>query len=135
MPDGRYLTNRDAYIRMKYGLLPRNRLVGIQHAGWKNPKMSDNKQNYMQVHWFPRQWGYLFMQVWKMYMAQRIHNKIPDTHPFLLYRLMTKIKVKCTPLNHLSNYMPELYKRLDLQWGIIRNDSTWTQTCLRTTFK
>jgi hypothetical protein len=92
MPDGKYLTNRDAYIRMKYALLPRNKLVGIRRAGWKNPKMSDNKQNYMQVHWFPRQWGYLFMQVWKMYMAQRIHNKIPDTHPFLFVSFDDKNK-------------------------------------------
>lgn len=40
MPDGKYLTNRDAYLRIKYSLLPRNKLKGIRHAGWKKPKMS-----------------------------------------------------------------------------------------------
>ncbi len=92
MPDGRYLTNREAYLRMNYGLFPRNKLEGIRRAGWKNPKMSDTEQKYMQVHWFPRQWGYLFMQVWKMYMAQRIRNKIPDTHPFLFVSFDNKNK-------------------------------------------
>ncbi len=92
MPDGRYLSNRDAYLRMKYSLLPRNKLKRIRHAGWKNPKLSDKDQKYMQVHWFPRQWGYLFMQVWKMYMAQRIHEKIPDTHPFLFVSFDDKNK-------------------------------------------
>lgn len=82
-PDGRFISTREAYLRIKYGLRPRNQMRGIRHAGWKNPKMSDTQQNYMQVHWFPRAWGYLFMQVWKLYMAQRILEKIPDTHPFL----------------------------------------------------
>ncbi|MEL7656493.1 MAG: gamma-mobile-trio recombinase GmtY, partial [Bacillota bacterium] len=81
--DGKFLPNREAYLRIKYGLKPRNRVAGLKHAGWKNPKMSDEQQNYMQVHWFPSEWGYLFMQVWKMYMAQRIHEKIMDNHPFL----------------------------------------------------
>lgn len=82
MPDGRYLTNRKSYLGMKYSLLPRNEYRGMRHAGWKNPKLSDSQQYYIHVHWFPRDWGYLFMQVWKMYLAQRIYEKITDTHPF-----------------------------------------------------
>ncbi|MED4225952.1 gamma-mobile-trio recombinase GmtY [Neobacillus cucumis] len=92
MLDGKHLTNREAYLRIKYSLVPRNKLVGLRHAGWKNPKMSDTKKNFMQVHWFPRQWGYLFMQVWKMYLAQRIHEKILDTHPFLFVSFDDKNK-------------------------------------------
>lgn len=82
--NGRYITNREAYLGIKYQLLPRNKYADKRrYAGWKDPKMTDVQQNYMQVHWFPRQWGYLFMQVWKMYMAQRIRENIPDTHPYL----------------------------------------------------
>lgn len=92
MPDGRYLTNREAYLRIKYGLSPRNKIEGIKYAGWKNPKLSDTEQKYIQVHWFPRQWGYLFMQVWKLYMAQRIHKKISDTHPYLFVSFDDKNK-------------------------------------------
>lgn len=83
MPSGKVLPNREAYLKVKYGLKPRNKISGLKHAGWKSPKMSDSDQNYMQVYWFPKAWGYLFMQVWKMYMAQRIHEKIPNTHPYL----------------------------------------------------
>lgn len=32
------------------------------------------------------------MQVWKMYMAQRIHEKISDTHPFLFVSFKDKYK-------------------------------------------
>lgn len=91
--NGRYITNREAYLNIKYQMLPRNKYADKRrYAGWKNPKMTDVQQNYMQVHWFPRQWGYLFMQVWKMYMAQRIRENIPDTHPFLFVSFKGKYK-------------------------------------------
>ena len=85
LPDGKYISNRKAYLRIKYGLKPRNEYYSsdFRHVGWKNPKMTDIQQNFMQVHWFPKDWGYLFMQVWKMYLAQRIYERIPDTHPYL----------------------------------------------------
>jgi site-specific recombinase XerD len=84
-PDGKFLPNREAYLRLKYGLRPRTQYRGNRHAGWKNPKM-DEKQNYMHVFWFPRSWGYLFMQVWKLYMIFQRRN-VPDTHPFLFVSL------------------------------------------------
>lgn len=83
MPNGKYLSNRAEYLLMKYGLKPRNEYLDIRHAGWKNPKMTDTQQNFLQVHWFPKDWGYLFMQVWKMYLTQRLRKKIADTHPYL----------------------------------------------------
>lgn len=91
--NGRYITNREAYLGIKYQMLPRNKYADKRrYAGWKNPKMTDEQQNYMQVHWFPKQWGYLFMQVWKMYMAQRIRENIPNTHPFLFVSFKDKYK-------------------------------------------
>ncbi len=82
-PDGKFLPNREAYLRLKYNLLPRTQYRGNRHAGWKNPKMDDGKQNYMHVFWFPRWWGYLFMKAWKLYMLQRAWVPVPDAHPFL----------------------------------------------------
>lgn len=87
MPDGKHLSNRDAYLRIKYGIMPRNKLRGLKHAGWKNPKLSDSDQQYMHVFWFPLQWGKIFMDVWKLYMAQRVHEKTPDNHPFAFVSL------------------------------------------------
>ena len=78
------LPNREAYLRSQYNLLPRNKMRDKGHAGWKNSKMSDTKQNYMQVYWFHSDWGYFFMQAWKLYMHQLIRKKIFITqHPFL----------------------------------------------------
>ena len=36
----------------------------------------------MNVYWFPREAGYVFMYVWKKYLQQRIRYGIKDTHPF-----------------------------------------------------
>lgn len=117
MPDGKYLTNRDAYLRMKYGLLPRNKLTGIRHAGWKNPKMSDVQQNYMQVHWFPRKWGYLFMQVWKLYMAQRLRKQVPDTHPFLFVSFDNKNKGEMYTIDSYRQSHKRAVKKIELTVG------------------
>ena len=83
--NGRYLANREAYLVARHpGYVPRNKATGNYHAGWKNPKLSDSSQNYLHVHWFPRDMGRLFLQAWKLYMYQRLHARIgADKHPFL----------------------------------------------------
>lgn len=116
--NGRYITNREAYLKIKYGLLPRNKLTGdLRYAGWKNPKMSDGQQNYMQVHWFPSQWGYLFMQVWKMYMAQRIREKILDTHPFLFVSFKDKQKGELYTMESYKQSHKRAVKKIGLTVG------------------
>lgn len=116
-PDGKYLTNREAYLRIKYSLLPRNKILGTRHAGWKHPKMSDGQQKYIQVHWFPRQWGYLFMQVWKMYMAQRIHEKITDTHPFLFVSFDDKNKSEMYTIDSFRKSHASAVQKIGLAVG------------------
>jgi hypothetical protein len=85
-PDGRYLPNREAYLRARYpGYRPRNKETGNRKAGWKNSKLDDTTQNFMHVHWLPAGiGGRLFMQAWKLYMYQRMRARIgADHHPFL----------------------------------------------------
>jgi hypothetical protein len=84
-PDGRYLSDREAYLRVRYpGYQPRNKVTGNRRAGWKNPKLSDSQQNFMYVYWFPRDMGRLFLQAWKLYMYKRLRARISaDKHPFL----------------------------------------------------
>lgn len=83
--DGRYLANREAYLAARYpAYRPRHKSTGNYHAGWKNPKLSDDKQHYLHVHWFPCDLGRLFLQAWKLYMYQRLRAHIgTDRHPFL----------------------------------------------------
>lgn len=83
--NGKHINNREAYILLKYGLKPRNKYISgdIRYAGWKNPKLDNEQQNYMQVHWFPKQWGYIFMKVWRKYLEKRMHEGITDAkHPY-----------------------------------------------------
>lgn len=81
---GKYITDRKSYLLLKYGLLPRNMYSAQdkRFAGWKEPRLDNDKDKYMNVYWFSKEWGYIFMYVWKMYMAKRLRDGIKDTHPF-----------------------------------------------------
>jgi hypothetical protein len=85
LPNGRHPSNRQAYLAAKHpGYIPRNLATGTYHAGWKNPKLTDENQGYMHVHWFPSEVGRYFLRAWKLYMLQRLRAKISaDEHPFL----------------------------------------------------
>ena len=85
-PNGRNLPNREAYLKARYpGYRPRNRETGNRRAGWKNPRMTNSAQNYMQVHWLPAGiGGRFFLQAWRLYMYQRLRAQIgAEKHPFL----------------------------------------------------
>lgn len=64
---GKYVTDRASYLKLKYGLIPRNQYASSnkRFAGWKNPRLDDEDNMYMNVYWFPREAGYVFMYVWK----------------------------------------------------------------------
>lgn len=60
-------TNRSAYLRENYGLTPRNRIMGSRKVGWKTTLM-DHKDNYIQMHWFPPEYGVLFRELWREHL-------------------------------------------------------------------
>jgi integrase len=72
-------TNRAAYLREKYALTPRNKLTGTKRVGWK-VKVVDHKDNYIQLHWFPRQAGVLFAKLWKEYLLYLV--ELDRAHPY-----------------------------------------------------
>lgn len=98
--NGKPVSNREAYLLLKYGLLPRNRYAGNdkRFAGWKEPRLDNDADKYMYVYWCSKEWGYLFMHVWKMYMAQRLREGIPDTHPFAFVNHHRQFKGEMMPL-------------------------------------
>lgn len=98
--NGKYITNRAAYLLLKYGLLPRNQYAGNdkRFAGWKEPRLDNDEDKYMNVYWMSKEWGYLFMYVWKMYMAQRLRERIPDVHPFAFVNHHYEYKGEMMPL-------------------------------------
>ena len=81
---GKYVSDRESYLLLKYGLLPRNKYPANdkRFAGWKNPLLDNSQGKYLHVYWYPKKWGYIFMFVWKMYMAQRLKEHIPVLNPY-----------------------------------------------------
>lgn len=74
--------NREAYLRGKYGLRPRNQYpkTDAMHAGWKDPRLDDQTGNYMLVRWFPAFWGEIFKNFWSVYLRQLL--MVRRNHPF-----------------------------------------------------
>ena len=98
--NGKYVSNRQAYLLLKYGLMPRNMYSDSdkRFVGWKNPRLDNDEDKYMHVYWYPKEWGYLFMYVWKMYIAQKLREGIPDIHPFAFVSHCKKYKGEMIPL-------------------------------------
>lgn len=70
--------SRAEYLAAEYGLMPRDVVRGKKHAGWKHPALDDHW--FMQVHWFPENYGRWFMQIWALYMENVA--SIPRNHPY-----------------------------------------------------
>lgn len=79
---GKRLTaDREEYLRVKWSLEPRNLLVGRFQAGWKDLKLTNGRENYAMVHWFPSYWGEVFLALFKIYITHvRSRHCV---HPFL----------------------------------------------------
>lgn len=72
-------TTREAYLKEEYARIPRIRMMGTRRIGWKN-KLPDNKDNYIQVQWFPTDYGKVFMLLWKNY--QKYRASVECHHPY-----------------------------------------------------
>lgn len=64
-----------------YGLVPRNLLR--KNAGWKNN--AEDGDGYMQVHWFPEEYGRWFLSIWKRYV--RTIAGVDRQHPYAFINL------------------------------------------------
>lgn len=70
---------RAAYLKENYGRIPRIKMNGTEHIGWKC-KIVDHKDNYIQVQWFPSTYGEIFMKIWRLYLRYRVG--IDCNHPY-----------------------------------------------------
>jgi len=54
---------------------------GRFHAGWKDLHLTDQRQKFALVHWFPSYWGEVFLNLFKVYITKvrSRHSK----HPFI----------------------------------------------------
>ena len=72
-------TTRAAYLKEKYALIPRNNLMGKKRVGWKS-RVTDSKDEFIDVHWFPTQFGVVFAKLWQDYT--RFLTSIKRNHPY-----------------------------------------------------
>lgn len=75
--------NRATYLAERFGLLPRNRMMGSQRAGWKGGR-HDGKY-YKEAYWFLPELGEIFLSVWYKYLHEVA--QVDRTHPFAFINL------------------------------------------------
>jgi len=73
--------NRRDYLQAKFGMLPRNEILGTCHAGWK-PRIHEAEygSEFLRTYWFEPWWGEFFLAVWYKYLAQIL--VLERNHPF-----------------------------------------------------
>ena len=70
---------REAYLKEQYSRIPRIRMKGTAHIGWKG-RVVDHRDNYIQVQWFPSDYGKVFMSLWRNY--QKYRASVECSHPY-----------------------------------------------------
>tara|TARA_R110001583_G_scaffold165074_1_gene317544 strand:+ start:66 stop:1538 length:1473 start_codon:yes stop_codon:yes gene_type:complete len=70
---------RAAYLKEEYARIPRIKMQGTPRIGWKN-RVVDHRDNYIQVQFFPTDYGKVFMSLWKDY--QKYRASIDCHHPY-----------------------------------------------------
>ncbi|EKT4492901.1 MULTISPECIES: gamma-mobile-trio recombinase GmtY [Pseudomonas] len=77
-------TNRSAYLRENYALPPRNKLRGTKIVGWK-VRMHDHPDYYVQMHWFPSDYGRLFLKLWREHLFYLVNTERHHPYAFISY--------------------------------------------------
>lgn len=76
---------RKEFLLHRYGLVPRNELPTSkrQHAGWKDPLLTNSRDKYFIVHWFPEAESVTFFKLWQAYLKyQRKACQTHSEHPY-----------------------------------------------------
>jgi hypothetical protein len=75
--------NRATYLAERFGLLPRNDVLGSAHAGWKGGRHDGDY--YKEAYWFQPEFGEIFLQVWYKYLhSVASHHR---NHPYAFINL------------------------------------------------
>jgi integrase len=83
--DHKFRGNRAAYLNWKYGLAPRNEVLGSKSAGWKSG-LYDGPTFY-HAWWAGKGYAELFIQLWIEYLKQVAQFTDVRPHPFAFVNL------------------------------------------------
>lgn len=95
---------REAFLKEEYAQTPRKRKFGTERVGWKG-RVADHKDNYIQVQWFPTDYGKVFMLLWRDYLKYRASIECPHPFAFISFHykyLGTPYKLKAFNENYAS---------------------------------
>jgi len=104
-------SSRATYLKSEFCLLPRNRVQGTLHAGWKGVVV-DHAENYMQLHWFPHDFGTLFKSLWDEYMHYLC--MIDRSHPFAFVSFHPRFIGKPYTINAFKDSYHRSLRRIGL---------------------
>lgn len=75
---------RKAYLKEKYGRIPRCDMNGTAYLGWK-PKIVDHKDGYLIAQWFPVDFARVFLTLWKTYLKYRASTEAHHPYAFVSF--------------------------------------------------
>lgn len=101
--------NRAAFLAQR-GLRPRSELRDTRHAGWKDPSLDG--RFYLELRWFPRDYGRLFLRLWTLYLRQIAG--VPRAHPFAWLTLDGPVPGAMYRMTHYHRAHERAVRRLDL---------------------
>ena len=104
-------TNRSAYLREKFGLEPRNKMVGTAKVGWKT-KIVEHQDNYINLYWFPSYLGTLFYLLWQQYL--RLILPIERQHPYAFISFSAGSEGRAYTLNAFNHNYKNALSRIGL---------------------
>jgi Phage integrase family len=77
---------RGVYLNERWGIGPRTRQLGANHAGWKGASLTRaHGSKFFRVHWFVPQLGAIFWNIWNRYLVELVST--PRAHPFAFINL------------------------------------------------
>ena len=102
---------REAYLKEQYARIPRIKMSRTAHIGWKC-RVIDHKDKYIQVQWFPADYGKVFMTLWKVYLNYRA--SIECHHPYAFISFHPKSMGNPYTINAFHQNYASALKRIGL---------------------
>lgn len=107
--------DRETYLRTKWMLEPRNLNPGRFHAGWKDLQLTDQREKYAMVHWFPSWWGEVFLFLFRIYITE--FRSRHCHHPYLFVSQKEGVAGDMYTIDSFRQAHAKAVKRIGLEVG------------------
>lgn len=101
--------SRQSFLLEKYGRQPRCHMSGTSYLGSKS-RLFEHISGYIQVHWFPREYGVIFSELWRLYSKFRAISD--SNHPYAFIAFNKKQRGNPYTLNSFHQNYANALKRI-----------------------